>query len=55
MGIRIELCFDFFPTWLLKKILRNDLMNNEDPFLTDDAINHICDILIARENLNWHY
>ena len=49
MDVRIELCFDYMPTWLLKRILRNDLMNQKNPFLTDEAINHICDILIERE------
>lgn len=49
MNVRIELCFDYMPTWLLKHILRTDLMNKKDPFLTDEAINHICDILIERE------
>lgn len=49
MGIKIELCFDYLPTWFLKKMLRNDLMNKKNPFLTDEAINHICDILIERE------
>ena len=49
MDVRIELCFDYMPTWLLKRILRNDLMNKKNPFLTDEAINHICDILIERE------
>lgn len=49
MDVRIELCFDYMPTWLLKRILRNDLMNRTNPVLTDEAINHICDILIDRE------
>ena len=49
MGIEIELCFDYLPTWLLRKILRNDLMNKVNPLLTDEAISHICDILIERE------
>lgn len=46
MDVRIELCYDYMPTWLLKRILRNDLMNKKNPFLTDEAINHICDILM---------
>ena len=49
MDAKIELCFDYMPTWLLKRILRNDLINQKNPFLTDEAINHICDILIERE------
>lgn len=48
MNIGIELCFDDLPTWLLRKILPNDLMNKVNPLLTDEAINHICDILISR-------
>ncbi len=54
MDVRIELCFDHLPTWLLKRILRNDLMNKKNPFLTDEAINHICDILIEREKADEH-
>lgn len=49
MDARIELCYDYMPTWMLKRILRNDLMNKKNPFLPDEAINHICDILIERE------
>lgn len=51
MAVDIELCFDYLPTWLLKKILRNDLKNKANPMLTDEAINHICDILIEREDV----
>lgn len=54
MDVRIELCFDYMPTWLLKRILRNDLMNKKNPFLTDEAINRICDILIEREKPDKH-
>lgn len=54
MDVRIELCFDYMPTWLLKQILRTDLMNKKDPSLTDEAINHICDILIEREKADVH-
>ena len=49
MDNKIELCYDHLPTWLLKRILRNDLRNNQNPILTDQAINHICDILIERD------
>ena len=45
----IEFCFDHLPTWLLRKILRNDLLNKVNPLLSDEAINHICDILIERD------
>ena len=54
MDVRIELCYDYMPTWLLKRILRNDLMNKKNPFLTDEAINRICDILIEREKPGKH-
>lgn len=54
MDAKIELCYDYMPTWLLKRILRNDLMNRKNPFLTDEAINHICDILIEREKADEH-
>lgn len=44
----IEICFDYLPTWVLKKILRNDFMNMDNPVLSDEAIVHICDILVER-------
>lgn len=54
MGVGIELCFDYLPTWLLRKILRNDLLNKVNPLLSDEAINYICDILIERdESAKW--
>ena len=34
MDVRIELCYDYMPTWLLKRILRTDLMNEKRPMNT---------------------
>lgn len=44
----IEICFDHLPTWVLKKILRKDFMNMDNHVLSDEAIAHICDILVER-------
>lgn len=55
----IEICFDYLPTWVLKKILRNDFMNMDNPVLSDEAIVHICEILVERskqkEHFTWQY
>lgn len=50
MIIKIEYQFDYLPTHALEQILREDLISMDEPFLSDDAIIHICGILSARRN-----
>lgn len=47
----ISICYDYFPTAVLESILRNDLWQEDKPFLSTDAILHICDILCKRRPL----
>ncbi len=48
MITEISICYDFFSTEELEKILQNDLHQGDTPFLSTDAILHICEILWKR-------
>ena len=50
MITKIEYQFDYLPTYALEQILRADLLNMDEPFLSDDAIMHICRILSDRRH-----
>ena len=48
MITEIAICYDYFPVDTLETILRNDLQQGDDSFLSTDAILHICEILCKR-------
>lgn len=53
MITKIEYQFDYLPTYALEQILRADLLNMDEPFLSDDAIMHICRILSDRRHKDY--
>lgn len=48
MIVKIEYQFDFMPTYALEQILREDLRCMNSPFLPEEAIFYICNILAKR-------